>query len=63
MSRIFSFLHTKEFCGICIGDIEPAAASAGPKLGRWAYEEGAAGAAGKPVIEGARQPQATVTAG
>lgn len=59
MSRIFSFSHTNEFCGICVGDTEPAVAGARPKVGRRAYEEGAAGAVGKPTIEGARQLQAT----
>ena len=39
MSRIFLFFHANEFCGTCVGDTEPAAASAGPEVGRRACEE------------------------
>jgi hypothetical protein len=62
VSRIFLFSHTNEFCGICVGDTEPVVACTGPKTGRRACEEGAAGAAGKPAIEGLQWLQATVGA-
>lgn len=38
VSRTFPVSHTNKFCGICVEDTEPAAASAGSEVGRWACE-------------------------